>query len=69
VPKIRKTNSYDVEFRRNKLQHGFIWEFAPLFVTFDTWESAKSFSIDYIIRAGNMIDPKEGKLGVVVENG
>ena len=68
VPRIRKTNSYNVEFECDKLQHGFIWEFAPLFVTFDSWESAKSFSIDYVIRAGNMIDAEEGKLGVVVES-
>jgi hypothetical protein len=69
VPKIRKTNSYDVEFEHEKLQHGFIWTFAPLYVAFDSWESAKSFSIDYVIRAANMIDAEEGALGVVVENG
>ena len=69
VPKIRKTNSYNVEFERDKLQHGFIWTFAPLYVAFDSWDSAKSFSIDYVIRAGNMIDSEEGTLGVVVENG
>ncbi|HXM64919.1 MAG TPA: PIN domain-containing protein [Terriglobales bacterium] len=69
VPKIRKTNSYNVEFEHEKLQHGFIWTFAPLYVAFDSWELAKSFSIDYVIRAANMIDAEEGALGVVVENG
>ena len=67
VPKIRKTNSYDVEFEDEKLQHGFIWELDRLYAAFDSWESAKSFSIDYVIRAGNIIDPAEGKLGVVIE--
>jgi len=66
LPRIRKTNSYDVEFECDKLKHGFIWILSPLFVTFDTWESAKSFSIQYVIRAGNMIDPQEGKLGVEI---
>jgi hypothetical protein len=69
VPRIRKTNSYNVEFEHDKLQHGFIWNFAPLYVAFDSWESAKSFSIEYTIHAGNMIDEQEGKLGVVIENG
>jgi hypothetical protein len=43
VPRIRKTNSYNVEFEHDKLQHGFIWHLAPLYVAFDSWESAKSF--------------------------
>ncbi len=39
VPKIRKTNSYNVEFEHDNLQHGFIWTFAPLYLAFDSWES------------------------------
>ena len=69
VPRIRKTKSYNVELEHDKLQHGFIWTFAPLYVAFDSWDSAKSFSIDYVIRAGNMIDSEEGTLGVVIEKG
>jgi hypothetical protein len=68
VPRIRKTNSYDVQFEYDKLQHGFIWNLASLYVAFDSWESAKSFSIDYTVHAGNMIDDSEGELGVVIEN-
>src|SRR6266404_6048214 len=45
VPRIRKTNSYDVEFEHEKLQHGFVWHFAPLYVAFDSGESARSFAI------------------------
>jgi hypothetical protein len=67
LPRIRKTNSYDVTFENEKLQHGFIWTFSPLYVAFDSWESAKSFSIDYTIHAGNMIDEQSGQLGVVIE--
>ena len=67
LPRIRKTNSYEVTLENEKLQHGFIWTFTPLYVAFDSWESAKSFSIDYTIYAGNMIDEQTGKLGVVIE--
>ena len=67
LPRIRKTNSYDVTLENEKLQHGFIWNFSPLYAAFDSWESAKSFSIDYTIHAGNMIDEQTGELGVIVE--
>jgi hypothetical protein len=38
-PKIRKTNSYEVTFEREKLQHGFIWTLDSLYVVFDSFES------------------------------
>jgi hypothetical protein len=65
-PKIRKTNSYEVEFQYAKLNHGFLINCDRLYVAFDSWESAQSFSLEYIIHAGNMISEHEGKLGVVV---
>jgi hypothetical protein len=49
------------------LQHGFVWTLTPLYATFDSWESAKSFSIAYTIHAGNMIDDQTGELGVVIK--
>jgi hypothetical protein len=67
LPRIRKTNSYDVEFEREKLQHGFVWHCDPLYVVFDSWESAGSFGIDYSIHAGNMIDDCEGQLGIEID--
>jgi PIN domain-containing protein len=67
LPKIQKTNSYDVTFEYDKLQHGFLRNFPKLFVQFDSWESASSFSIDYTIHAGNMIADTRGKLGVVIK--
>jgi hypothetical protein len=67
LPRIRKTNSYDVTLETGKLQHGFIWTFSPLYVTFDSRESPKSFSIEYALHAGNMIDVETGQLGVVIE--
>ncbi len=67
LPRIRKTNSYDVTFEYEKLQHGFNWRFTPLYVAFDSWDSTGSFSVDYTVHAGNMIDERTGELGVVVE--
>lgn len=67
-PRIRKTNSYDVEFEYPKLQHGFVWNFTPLYIAFDSWESTRSFSIDYTIHAGNVIDDLDGRLSVVIGN-
>ena len=67
LPTIRKTNSYDVTFQYEKLQHGFAWSFTPLYVAFDSWDSANSFAIDYGVHAGNMIADQYDKLDVIVE--
>jgi hypothetical protein len=67
LPRIRKTNSYDVTFEYEKLQHGFVWTFTPLHAAFDSWESATSFSIDYTVHAGNLMDEQSGQLGVVID--
>jgi PIN domain len=67
LPRIRKTNSYEVTLETENLQHGFVWTLTPLYATFDSWESAKSFSIDYTIHAGNMIDDQTGELGVAIK--
>jgi hypothetical protein len=69
LPKIRKTNSYDVTFEFPKLQHGFSRHLEPLHVAFESWDSVSSFGIEYTIHAGNMIDNQTGQLGVVVEKG
>lgn len=69
LPRIRKTNSYDVTFELDKLKHGFIWAITPFYVAFDSWTSAAPFAIDYTIHAANMIDEQTGQLGVIVEKG
>jgi hypothetical protein len=66
LPRIRKTNSYEVTFECEKLQHRFIWPLTTLFVAFDSWGSARSFSIDYTINAGNMLAEQAGELGVII---
>jgi hypothetical protein len=67
LPKIRKTNSYEITFQFEKLQHGFIRRLKPLYILFDSLSSAASFAIDYTIHAGNMIDESTGELGVIIE--
>ena len=67
LPRIRKTNSYDVTFETDRLQHGFVWNLDPLYASFDSWETIRSFSIDYSVHAGNMIDKETGTLGVEIE--
>lgn len=67
LPKIRKTNSHEVTYHCDRLKHGFVWSMMPLYIVFDSADSAKSFSIDYTIHAGNMLDERTGKLGVVIE--
>ena len=67
LPKIRKTNSYDVTFRRNKLQHKLSVRLHALYVAFKSWNSAQSFSFEYTIHAGNMIEASSGNLSVVVD--
>ena len=67
LPKIRKTKSYEVTFQFEKLQHGFIRRLRTLYVLFDSVATAASFSIDYTIHAGNMIDKCTAQLGVIIE--
>jgi len=67
LPKIRKTSSYDVSLECEKLQHDLLWEFSPLFVAFDSWDSVRSFSIEWSVRAGNIMRKRAGELGVKVE--
>jgi len=69
IPKIRKTNSYNVTFEVPKLKHGYIWTIGTFCVAFDSWASAASFAIEYRIHAGNRIDPQTGELGVVIQKG
>jgi hypothetical protein len=68
-PKIRKTNSYDVESHVEELKHNFTANLGRFFIGFDSWKSARSFSIDYDLYASNLPDKVEGKLHVIVEIG
>ncbi len=66
-PTIRRSSSYDVEFHVRRLKHGFSEALDPLFLTFDSYEEARSFAIDFRINAGNMPKESAGQLHVVVD--
>ena len=66
-PDIRKSGSYDVGFQVRRLKHGFSEPMAPLLLTFDSFDSAQSFQIDYRINAANMPRESEGQLHVIID--
>jgi hypothetical protein len=67
LPKIRKTNSYEVAFHCNRLKHGFLYRCRALYLAFDSFEAAKSFSFTYNIHAANTPLPQDGTLHVILE--
>ena len=66
-PKIRRTNSFDVDFKIRKLKHNKPILLDRLFVVFDSFESVKSFGIDYRINAGNLPHEINDSLHVKIE--
>lgn len=67
APKIRKTNSYDVTFHRDRLKHDFEYPCRPLYLAFYSFEGAQSFSFSYSIHAGNAPSSEEGELHVIID--
>jgi hypothetical protein len=67
APSIRRTNSYDVRSQVKKAKHGYTMRIAAFGCAFDSFESAKSFQVDYSVTAANAPKPSEGKLSVVIE--
>lgn len=67
APKIRKTNSYEVTFHRDRLKHDFEYPCRPLYLAFESFEAAQSFSFSYSIHAGNAPLSQEGKLHVIID--
>ena len=64
---IKKTGSYEVAFNVKKLKHGFQYKIDPLYITFPSVESAKSFDIDYSIFPENHPERIKGKVHVVLD--
>jgi hypothetical protein len=67
APQIRKTNSYEVKIPVRQLKHNLIEALGPLYVVFNSYEVACSFSIDYAIVAGNIPKPVLGKLHIIIK--
>jgi hypothetical protein len=66
-PNIRRSNSYDVELHVRKLKQNMSEPFDRMIITFDSFEQASSFRIDYRIVAANVPKPITGALHVIVE--
>lgn len=66
-PNIRKSNSYDVEYKITKLKHNSAESFDPLIITFDSNETINSFRIGYKINAANVPKPVSGSLHVILD--
>jgi rRNA-processing protein FCF1 len=66
-PKIRRTNSYEVKVSIATLKHGFDEQLDALYLVFDSGESARSFTIDYLIHASNLPGPSKGQLHVIID--
>lgn len=66
-PSIKKTNSYDVDFSRKKIKHGYSEQLEELTIIFDSESSINNFKIDFELSAGNMPVKLVGKLNVLFE--
>lgn len=66
-PSIKKTNSYDVDFNRKNLKHGYSEQLEELTIIFDSVSSIKNFQIDFELSTANMPDKLVGKLNLLFE--
>lgn len=65
-PSIKRTNSYDVECHVQTVKHGLMERLHSLYVLFDSFETARSFQVQYRILAGNIPFEVEGRLDVII---
>jgi PIN domain len=63
---IKKSNSSDVKFTIISLKHNQSEKLNPLYIIFDSYDSAASFSFDYKIQADNIPIEQKGTLSVVI---
>lgn len=66
-PNIRRTNRYEVNISVRRVKHKLQAPFDPVYVTFDSLETASSFHVDYEILAANIPDKTPGQLHIIVE--
>lgn len=66
APEIKRSNSYEVSYEVQRLKQHMNEPFDPLYVVFDSFESAASFRIDYRINAADLPDETTGVLHTAV---
>ncbi len=66
-PYFQRSRSCDVRFKVKQLKHYFHESLSELYVSFPSWETVKSFEIDYSLLAANIPQRVKDTLRVVVE--
>lgn len=66
-PSIERTNSYDVRWHVRKLKHFLSEPLNPLYFTFDSFETAASFQVEYTLHMANAPKQVSGQLQVIIE--
>lgn len=66
---IKRTKSYDVDDHFLRIKHGGSVTMPEMFVLFDSFEDAKSFSCHYTVRPANLPEALSGDLHFVVTKG
>lgn len=64
---LRRTKSYELTDHSQRIKHGDYFLFPELYLTFDSFEKAASFSCEYTIQPANLPEPLRGKLNFVIE--
>ncbi len=66
APEIKRSNSYEVSYEVQRLKQHINEPSDPLYVVFDSFESAASFKIDYRINAADLPEETTGSLHAVI---
>lgn len=66
TPDIKRSNSYEVTYSVQRLKQHMNEPFDPMYVVFDSFESAASFRIDYRINAADLPDEITGVLHTTI---
>ncbi len=64
--RIERTGSYDVKDHFSRIKHGASAVLPKMFLIFDSYELATSFSCSYIVRPANLPEPISGELHFVI---
>lgn len=64
---LKKTSSYELREHFDRIKHGYLIPIRPLYLIFDSFETADSFNFRYEITAGNLPKAITGRMNVIVD--
>ena len=64
---LKRTKSYELTEHSTRIKHGDYFQLPELYLTFDSFQKAASFSCEYTIRPANLPEPLRGKLNFVIK--